>query len=506
MKNNETNLIRYCGDQLSHFAKSVYGNKVVFMFVVLCIFGLCTTGKPLEYTVTEVFTRFGRNTFIVLSLIIPVIAGLGLNFGIVVGAMAAQIAIFCTVYWGFTGIGGLLLTVAIATPISLLLGFLVGRLYNKTKGTEMITGLILGYFADGLYQFLFLFLIGVVFPVENPRLIIDGGVGVKNTIDLAGNLKYTIDTISMLSIVELACLIVALVLVVRLVVHFVKKDDSSVPKAVGGIIGVAAVYAITYIPAIERFLSTDRLRLLDAITIYVFGAIILQLFRIIYEKLIKKNGEFVITRPLAVIIAAVIIYALTFIPAIEKVILSVNIPVMTYVLIALLCVFNTTLLNTKLGQNMRTVGQSRTVANAAGINVNKTRIIAMMLSTMLAAWGQIIYLQNIGTFSTYGAHSMCGQYAIAALLVGGASVKDAKNSHAILGVILFHTLFVVSPLSASHLFGNSMIGEYFRVFVCYGVIAVALAMHAWKTLPRKKDGGEVLSDNTPEIPVSGAEN
>ena len=175
MKNNETNLIRYCGDQLSHFAKSVYGNKVVFMFVVLCIFGLCTTGKPLEYTVTEVFTRFGRNTFIVLSLIIPVIAGLGLNFGIVVGAMAAQIAIFCTVYWGFTGIGGLLLTVAIATPISLLLGFLVGRLYNKTKGTEMITGLILGYFADGLYQFLFLFLIGVVFPVENPRLIIDGG-------------------------------------------------------------------------------------------------------------------------------------------------------------------------------------------------------------------------------------------------------------------------------------------------------------------------------------------
>ena len=59
-----------------------------------------------------------------------------------------------------------------------------------------------------------------------------------------------------------------------------------------------------------------------------------------------------------------------------------------------------------------------------------------------------------------------------------------------LGIVLFHTLFIVSPLAGKELFGDAVIGEYFRVFVSYGVIAMALAMHAWKKvgirLPRWK--------------------
>lgn len=73
-----------------------------------------------------------------------------------------------------------------------------------------------------------------------------------------------------------------------------------------------------------------------------------------------------------------------------------------------------------------------------------------------------------------------GQFAIAALLVGGASVQKATNKNALLGIVLFHTLFIVSPLAGKELFGDPVIGEYFRVFVSYGVIAMALAMHAWK--------------------------
>lgn len=29
--------------------------------------------------------------------------------------------------------------------------------------------------------------------------------------------------------------------------------------------------------------------------------------------------------------------------------------------------------------------------------------------------------------------------------------------------------------------GNAQIGEYFRVFVAYGVIGIALLLHAWET-------------------------
>ena len=120
------------------------------------------------------------------------------------------------------------------------------------------------------------------------------------------------------------------------------------------------------------------------------------------------------------------------------------------------------------------------VAQAAGINVDRTRIISIIISTVFAGFGQIIYLQNIGTLATYGAHTQVGQFAIASLLVGGASVQKATNKQAILGVVLFHTLFIVAPLAGKELFGNAMIGEYFRVFISYGVIAMSLAMHAWK--------------------------
>ena len=31
-----------------------------------------------------------------------------------------------------------------------------------------------------------------------------------------------------------------------------------------------------------------------------------------------------------------------------------------------------------------------------------------------------------------------------------------------------------------------MLGEYFRVFICYGIVAIALVLHAWKRASDKK--------------------
>ncbi len=481
MKNN---FLAYSKRQLIDGFKNIYSNKVVLMFLILCIIGISTTGKPLSYTVSEVITRFGRNTFLVLSLIIPVLAGLGLNFGIVVGAMAAQISIFFVIYWGFTGISGLILCALLSTPISILFGFLVGCLYNKTKGSEMITGMVVAYCADGLYQLFFLFILGGIIPIMDTTLMIAGGVGVKNTIDLTGNLKYSLDNVSMLLLLRILLILYVVVCVANIIIRK-KKESNSLPKLLlGKIIGTLLLLLLTLIPAIRDFLGEDRLLLLNAITIGCVLAILYAVIKISVIKFIQKQSGIEINRYIAIIIVAGIIYALTYIPVLYEITLSISLPVCTYACILLICGFNRWILSTKLGQNMRTVGQSRTVANSAGINVNKTRIIAMCISTVLASWGQLVYLQNLGTFSTYGAHSMVGQYAIAALLVGGASVQMANNKQAILGIILFHTLFVVSPLSASNLFGSSLIGEYFRVFICFGVIALALAMHAWKTVKK----------------------
>ena len=70
---------------------------------------------------------------------------------------------------------------------------------------------------------------------------------------------------------------------------------------------------------------------------------------------------------------------------------------------------------------MRAVGQDRAVAGAAGIAVERTRIIAIIISTVLAGFGQIIFLQNLGTINTTNSHEQIGMFSIASLLIGGAS-------------------------------------------------------------------------------------
>lgn len=462
-------------------------NKVVILFVLLCIGAIYASKNPLTFVAGELFTRIGRNGFMVLALLIPVLAGMGLNFGITIGAIAAQIAVFWVVYWGFSGIQGFLIGILMATPIAILFGWMVGRLFNKMKGAEMIAGMVLGYFADGLYQLFFLYVIGGIIPVQNETLIINGGIGVKNTIDLAGNLKYSLDTVSMLTLVEIAFYAIVIISLFKIIFNKIKNTGLSMKKDIILVGLAAAVYGISFIPALEKFLAADRLLLLNAVTIALVFMALLQVWRIVKNKAISKREEFDIKKPLFFIVLAGILYGLTFIKSIETILLSVYIPVTTYLCIVALCFFNNMLLRTRLGQNMRTVGHSRSVANAAGIDVDRTRIIAMVLSTVLACWGQLIYLQNIGTFSTYGAHTQVGQFAIAALLVGGASVQKATNKQAIIGVILFHTLFIVAPQAGKELFNNAQLGEYFRVFVAYGVIAVSLAMHAWKVVPKDKN-------------------
>jgi simple sugar transport system permease protein len=476
---------------LKKIGSFLFDNKVMIAFAAICVAAIILSGSPISFVVDGVFTRITRNTFTVLALIIPVLAGLGLNFGIVIGAIAAQIAVFWVVYWGFGGFNGMLLSVLIATPLAVLFGYLVGRLFNRVKGAEMIAGLILGYFADGLYQLFFLVIIGGIIPVNNPKLIISGGVGVKNTIDLTGNLKYSIDAVRMVDIVTVLFYAVLAVTVIKVVLHLLKKYRLTRGDLI--FFGVIAVFfAISYIPVVERFLSTDRLELLNALIVVLVILAVMQLVNIVRAIWIDKEKPKALVKPILMLLVYGAIYGLTYIPQIEQVLVFVKLPVLPFLLIAGLCWFNHRLLSTRLGQNMRTVGQSQSVAMASGINVDQTRVIAMVISTVLASWGQLIFLQNIGTFSTYGAHTQIAQFAIAALLVGGASVQKATNKQAIIGVILFHTLFIVAPQAGKELFNNAQIGEYFRVFVSYGVIALSLAMHAWKKFKKEEQPSSEL--------------
>ncbi len=334
-------------------------NSVPLLFLVVCIAGVFISGLPLRFILNEIIVRLARNMFLVLALIIPVIAGMGLNFALVIGAMAGQIGLVFIKIVDVGGLPGFILAIAFSTPFALLFGYGTGKLLNKTKGREMITSLILGFFANGLYQLVFLVFIGTIIPVKNPEIVLSGGIGLKNALDLKF-MQYAID------------------------------------------------------------------------------------------KIFKINF------------------------------MGIVIPVVPILLIALLCYFLRFIVRTKLGQDFRALGQDIHVAKVSGINTDKVRVIAITISITIAAWGQIIFIQNIGTLNTYASHEQVGMFAIAALLIGGASVTKAKMSNAIIGTILFHTMFIISPIAGNKLFGDAQIGEFFRTFISYGVIGMSLVLHAWQ--------------------------
>ena len=400
---------------MANLKKILINNVVTLLFCIVCLIGIILADQPLAYIVGEISSRLFRNLIIILALLIPVWAGMGMNFSIVVGAMAAQIGIIISINFSISGVLGLVVAFLVSVPLSLGFGNLVGRLFNKTKGQEMITGMILGFFAKGLYD-----------------LVLTNGIGLITPITL---------------------------------------DDAT----------NGAINDIWKVPLDKGLMAV------------LLIAVVVKLLSILWRK--YKKGEDVEWKKQYGLFALVVLFAayMILVSASETVRFALaftQMPVGTGILIVIVCIYTTFLSKTKLGSDINAVGQNMNIAVSMGIPADKIRIIAIMISTLLAGLGQLVFIQDIGNFTTYTAHENVGTFAIAALLVGGASIQKASISHAVIGALLFHTMFVVSPLAGRNLFDNAQLGEYFRVFACYAVIAVALALHAWKTVMAKQAEGK----------------
>lgn len=418
--------------------KLLLKNVVVVSFIITALIGFKLSGLSVVFLCTDIISRITRNYILILALMIPVVAGMGMNFAIVLGSIAAQIAIIMVTHWGITGFPGFLLCAILSTPLAIFLGFLTGKLFNKTKGREMITGLILGFFASGVYNLIFIILAGTVIPIKNKELILSQGSGVRNTIDLY-RIKYAINNILEWSLPLTVIILATLALIIIM------------------------IYVIYNYSRAKNYNSKRNEK--QDLTLYKF---------------IKENtGQKLMLYSIIAVVA--IAWGIVIMKS-NSGINFIKVPIITLLCITAICLFNLFILKTKIGQDFRAVGQNANIAKVAGIDVNKIRVTAIIISTVIAAWGQLFFLQNVGILITYGSHKQTGMFSIAALLVGGASIKKATVNQALLGGFLFHILFIVSPLAGRNLFGDAQIGEYFRASIVYGVIGLALAMHAWERM------------------------
>jgi len=456
-------------------------NIVIFIFLAFVVFGFVVSETFTVSSFTnDIMARFFRNGVLVLSLIIPVMAGLGLNFGIVVGALAGLLSIIFVRYHYtlFPGIGGLMLCFIIAAPLAILFGYLTGKLYNKTRGQEMIAGLIVSFFAQGVYMILLLFVVGGIIPVRwGHRMIIPAPTG-SRAMGVRASFEMGLPLEEMTG-------------------RGFQDNVPGMARALNNVWRVEFVYALAaasvlaFIFLIIRRVYMSKNRAFAIAVNEKFWAFCVKLALCAVVVVFAFYSSAQIYYWYNVLQNTPDINRLDHLPGISTFAVEISnidpVPVVTALVIAAVGLFIVYFTKTKLGQDCRSVGQSQQIANVSGINVDRTRIIATIFSTVLAAWGMIIFVQDIGHVSTYTQSNTIGFFSVAAILVGGATAAKASVKNAMLGLILFHAMFIVSPAVGMFLFDDGNAGEYMRTFMVYGVIGVSLGLYVWKANKAAKD-------------------
>ncbi|NLW40173.1 MAG: ABC transporter permease [Tissierellia bacterium] len=329
---------------------------VPIFFLILSILGIVAARVGFNFILAELYARFVRNGIFLLALIFPIMAGMGINFSITIGAIAAQISMLIVMDIGFVPSLGFIIAILLSVTLSIIFGNIIGNLLNRAKGKEMIASMVIGFLGTSLYQIVFMVAYGTVIKPFNKDILLTRGIGVKSMLDI-GEYK-------------------------------------------------------------DLFSNLLPIRIGDA------------------------EGSLVPI--IIIIIVGIIVHLIT---------------------------------KSKIGYRMNSVGENMYLAEKVGIHVDNTRKIAIIMSTILASLAQIMFIQNLGILNVYTGHLNLDIFASAALLAGGATFKKANIKNAFIGIFLFHTLFIVSPLAGQNIFKNPALGEYFRSCIAYGTIVFALMIN-----------------------------
>lgn len=329
---------------------------VPMIFLILSILAIIAAKVGVNFILGELYARFVRNGIFLLALIFPIMAGMGINFSITIGAIAAQISMLIVIDMGFTPWIGFIIAIFLSIVFSTVFGNIIGNLLNRAKGKEMIASMVIGFLGTSLYQIVFMVAYGTIIKPFNEDILLTRGIGVKSMLDI-GEYKDLFNNLLPIKIgdAEGSLVPIIIILVIGIVVHLITKS--------------------------------------------------------------------------------------------------------------------------KIGYRMNAVGENMYLAEKVGIHVDKTRKIAIIMSTILASLAQLMFIQNLGILNVYTGHLNLDIFSSAALLAGGATFKKANIKNAFIGIFLFHTLFIVSPLAGQNIFKNPALGEYFRSFIAYGTIVFALMMN-----------------------------
>jgi simple sugar transport system permease protein len=152
---------------------------------------------------------------------------------------------------------------------------------------------------------------------------------------------------------------------------------------------------------------------------------------------------------------------------------GITVPTGTLLLFALCCVLVGVFFRTRAGISIAAARSNPRFALAAGISDQLTRVQATTISTMLAAFGIVVFCQSYGFVQLYTAPLLMAFPAVACLLIGGASVSRATLTHVVVGTVLFQSILTVAlPVTSQVVQGD--FSETARLIIQNGMILYAL--------------------------------
>jgi simple sugar transport system permease protein len=153
---------------------------------------------------------------------------------------------------------------------------------------------------------------------------------------------------------------------------------------------------------------------------------------------------------------------------------GVTVPLGLLSFFAVFCLLAWLFLHSRTGLAMVTVGQNPMYAVSSGIQVDAMHHAGVILSTVLAAIGILVYAQSYGFLQLYTAPLYMAFPAVAAILIGGATLQKATVGHVIIGTILFHTLLTIALPVTQTLLKGADLSEIARMIISNGMILYAL--------------------------------
>lgn len=159
---------------------------------------------------------------------------------------------------------------------------------------------------------------------------------------------------------------------------------------------------------------------------------------------------------------------------------NIEIPVGLIMFYAVIAILMYLYFNTRKGKLMEAVGENEIFCTLSGVDIDKTRIKAVVISTIIAGVGIIVYAQSYGFVELYGSPSSFTFPAISSILIGGCIGKKATLFHAILGTFLYQSIYLLSTPIANELLVPEM-AEIIRMIITNGIILYAFLKQERRT-------------------------